>query len=247
MLVPLLADSPRWRAVWLELAPWQKDLESAAACIERAAPLIPENSSDEQWTLANAWYAVGVKFESASALGSAAKILRTLTSLANEIPQAWVLTAMNARAQCDYETAEKAYRHVLSKNPNSADCLNNVAYILWLRGGASDLPEARRMAEAAIAMRPGDASFYDTLARIQAKSGEVHLARETFRMALQKDPNSIDALIGQADLLSRDPAACEEARGLIDRIQRLLDGAPPPSSVLIKQYQSARELLARSQ
>ena len=103
------------------------------------------------------------------------------------------------------------------------------------------------MAESAIALRPNDASFYDTLARIQAKAGNVNLARQTFRTALQKDPNSVEAMIGEADLMSRDPASREEARTLIEQIKGLMDKDPQLSSILRKQYQTVRQSLASSQ
>ncbi|HWE04200.1 MAG TPA: hypothetical protein VG326_17470 [Tepidisphaeraceae bacterium] len=246
MLAPLLAVSPRWRAVWLDLGAWQKDFASGSAWIRRAVPFIAANAPGERCALAKAWYAVGSKFETPAALDAAAEILQPLTSGGDDIPEAWILTAMTAQARFDYDTAERAYRHVLKKDPTSPDCLNNLAYLLWLRDRPADLPEARRLAESAVALRPNDASFYDTLARIQARAGDIGSANRTFRVALQKDPNSLEAMIGQAELLSRDPATRDEARTLLERIQRLMNGSPQLPSLLKKQYQLVRQTLASS-
>ena len=166
------------------------------------------------------------------ALDAANKVLQPIISRSPQVTQAWVLTAMTAQAQSDYVAAENAYRRVLARTPNSPDCLNDLAYLLWLRGRETDIAEARQMAESAVALRPNEASFYDTLARIQVRAGQLPLAKQTFRMALQKDPNSVEAMIGQADLLARDPAAREEAKGLIAQVHRLLDEKSHLSSVL---------------
>ncbi len=147
-------------------------------------------------------------------------------------------------AQLDFSTAEQAYRRILAIVPRSADAMNNLAYLLWLKGDDKDLPEAQKLSESAIAARPGDATFYDTLARIQAKFGAFAAARESFATAIAKDPNSIEAMIGLADLLSRDPASRDAARDLLIRVHKLMQANPLLSPVLQKQYQAAKNAVA---
>ena len=106
MLKPMLAASPQWRALWLELAVWQKDVASASNWIDQVMPLIPKDNAAEQCSLARAWYAVGSRFDSSSALDAADRILQPLTSGGEEILTAWVLTAMTAQARSDYDAAE---------------------------------------------------------------------------------------------------------------------------------------------
>ena len=53
-----------------------------------------------------------------------------------------------------------------------------------------------------VEVQPGAASFYDTLARIQIKSGDRDAAVATFRKALALQPNSLEALIGQLFLVT---------------------------------------------
>ncbi|MDB5290103.1 MAG: tetratricopeptide repeat protein, partial [Phycisphaerales bacterium] len=161
-------------------------------------------------------------------------------------PQVWLLAAVAAQAQGDYPAAEEAFRHVLRANPQSPDSQNDLAYALWLKGRAEDLAEARKLAEAAVAAQPMNASFYDTLARVQAKSGDRKSAIGSFRAALEKDPNSLEAMIGMADLLLQEPGRRDEAKDLVAQIKRLMEASPPLSAVLRQQYQSVRDAVAGS-
>ena len=196
--------------------------------------------------LASAWYGLGMRFERPEAFATARQVLEPLLADANSPPQAWVVAALTAQAQVDYPAAENAYRRVLQLDPQSPDGLNNLAYLLWLKGKPEDLAEAGKLAEKAVAARPNDASFCDTLARIQAKSGNTPAAIQTFRTALQKDPSSLEAMIGLADLLSQQPSTRDEARTLLGQIQRLIQSNPRLSPVLQQQYQTARNTVATS-
>ena len=151
---------------------------------------------------------------------------------------------MTAQALGDFATAEAGYRKALALAPKSPATQNNLAYVLWLRGREQDMGEAQRLAEAAVAAAPENASFYDTLARVQAANGLQEAAVRTFHTALQKDPGSIEAMIGLADLLSKDQSRRDEVKDLLLQVNRLLPNAPPLSKPLRKQLDDLKSTVA---
>jgi tetratricopeptide (TPR) repeat protein len=246
LLKPLANNSAEWRAKWLELATSQKDAAAASKWIAEMAPSIPDDRLPERFALAHAWYAVGMQFESSEAFESASHVLEPLLAEGKETPNAWMLAGEIASARSDYAGAEKAYRQAIRLDPNSPMALNDLAYVLWMEGQDQKLAEARTFAESAIAAKPQTASFYDTLARIESRAGDQKSAAQNFRNALAKDPNSLEAKIGLADLLARNPATRKQAKELLAQIQATVDASPRLPSVLKKQYQNARDAVASS-
>src|SRR5207249_2982140 len=96
-------------------------------------------------------------------------------------------------------TAEASYRRGLVLQPDQPEALNNLAYLVLLRGG--DVNEAQKLASRAVQLSPQSASFYDTLARVQLKQGQREAALATFEQALKLEPDNVDALIGMANAL----------------------------------------------
>lgn len=246
LLKPLLADSAEWRSTWLALAGLQKDAVASAAWIGQVTPLISQDAPGERFDLANAWYAVGVRFNASDALEAAGQVLEPLLTDSRSSAQIWLLAGQLDVARSNFPAAEMAYRQAMKVDPQSADAQNNLAYVLWEHGRDQDLAEARQLAEAAIAARPRDAKYYDTLARIQERAGDQKGAIQNFRNAMTRDPRSLEAMIGLANLLSRERPTRQEARDLILKIQQLLDLNPNIPAVVRKQYQVTREALATS-
>jgi tetratricopeptide (TPR) repeat protein len=247
LLKPMLAGSSTWRVAWLDLTDaGHKDADAASAWIAQVAPLTSRDSVEEQYALAKAWCLVGTQLDSPKALDSARDVIKPLVARSDAKPQVWLLAAVTAQAQGDFAAAEEAFRHVIRANPQSPEAQNDLAYVLWLKGRTEDLPEARKLAEAAVAAQPMNASFYDTLARIQAKTGDRKSAIGSFRAALERDPNSLEAMIGIADLLLQEPGKRDEAKDLVAQIKRLMDASPPLSAVLRQQYQTVRDAIAGS-
>lgn len=250
LLKPLLPQAAMWRTTWLNLAARLGSADAATQWIRQAIPYIPHPESSqpaagpEQYDLARAWYEVGMQFQSTEALESARRVLAPVLGSSDCPSRAWVLAALTAEAQGDYPAAEKAQRRLLALDPKSPDVQNDLAYVLWLEGQAENLPEARRLAESAVAARPQLASYRDTLARIQARAGDSKAAAASFRAALKRDPNSIEALLGLADLLSHDPATQSQAKDLFAQIQRLMQTHPMLTPVLRKQLQVVQKTLA---
>jgi cytochrome c-type biogenesis protein CcmH/NrfG len=246
LLQPLLSGSRSWRLLWLELAgAGQKDANAAIAWINQVAPLMSD-AIEEQVALARAWYEVGTRFDLASAVEKSRDLCKPLIDSANAGAPAWMCFALATQYLGDYAAAEHAFRQVLAGAPHSPDARNDLAYVLWLRGRNEDLPEAQRLAESAVAAAPNVASFYDTLARIQSRASQTDAAIKSFHTALQKDPASLEAMIGLADLLCKDSSRRPEAKGLVAEINRRLKASPPLSSPLRKQFDEVRSAVAES-
>ncbi|HEX4795424.1 MAG TPA: hypothetical protein VH370_16630 [Humisphaera sp.] len=247
LLQPLVGVSKAWRMAWLNLSDaGHKNRDAALAWINQVAPLVQHEAPDESLALAKAWYETATQFDSTADLQSCRDVLHALIDTDAASGEAWMLWGMASQTLGDYDAAIDGFRHATIALPTSADAKNDLAYVFWLRGHATDLPEAQRLAEAAIAIAPNIASFYDTLARIQAQEGQPDAAIKTFRTALAKDSTSVEAMIGLADLLARDTFHRNEARNLVSEINRRLKLGPSLSSPLRKQYESARTAVAES-
>ncbi len=88
-----------------------------------------------------------------------------------------------AMAQGDLASAETRYRDVLKIQPDQAQALNNVA---WLMAKAQK-PGAVAMAERALRLQPNSSSFMDTLALALAADGQSAKAVQQAKKALAID------------------------------------------------------------
>ena len=87
-----------------------------------------------------------------------------------------------------HAAAEEAFRKALEVDANSADALNNLAWLLYEQKRVEEaVPFARR---AALVKAPDAWTRLDTLARILAARGECEEARTTFRQALAAVPET---------------------------------------------------------
>lgn len=64
------------------------------------------------------------------------------------------------------DKAESLYRKVLRDEPDNADACNNLAWLLYTR--KKNIPEARDLALKAVAMKPREKEYRDTLEKIEA-------------------------------------------------------------------------------
>lgn len=247
LLRPLAETSPAWRAAWLELAPVAfRDGDAAGRWVERVTPLVPAESTRECVALANAWFAVGTKFAWEPALAKAKETLQPLTERPDAGAAVWQQWSVVAEAMGDLDGAERGYRELMKLLPDAPAVQNNFAYLLLTRGRPADLAEARALAERAVAAAPDSATFHDTLARVQAAAGDRAAAAKSFREAIRRDPRSVEAMIGLADLLAREDR--EEVRSLLARIDDALREqarrqAPPLPPALQRQLDAVRTAL----
>ncbi|MCK5804333.1 MAG: tetratricopeptide repeat protein [Lentisphaeria bacterium] len=95
-----------------------------------------------------------------------------------------------------WDRALAAAQHALHRNPNNPACQNFLGYILADRG--LDLPEAERLIHRAIACRPENVPYLDSLAWVFHKQGRRKPARRVIEKALrlanvsQRDPVILD-------------------------------------------------------
>ena len=125
----------------------------------------------------------------------------------------------NAEMQLDRRpAAEEAFRKALEIQPDAADALNNLA---WLLFEENRLVEAEPLArKAALTPAPDAWTRLDTLARILAARGACDEAKTTFRQAIDAVPESRKS----------DRAAIEDAASKIAACSQTARTGTPPST-----------------
>jgi tetratricopeptide (TPR) repeat protein len=102
--------------------------------------------------------------------------------------------------------AEAAYREALARDPDSADALNNLAWLLYEEG--ERLPEAAELARRAVARGGPDVHLaHDTLGRILRAAGDCAGAVAALEAARDSAPAAaaaLDALFLELALAERD-------------------------------------------
>jgi Flp pilus assembly protein TadD len=86
----------------------------------------------------------------------------------------------------DVDGAEQAFRTALEKNAREPEALNNLAWILADKRGSYQ--EALELAERAVAARPNDANFRDTLAFVLLRSDRLEEARGEYQRCADLSP-----------------------------------------------------------
>jgi len=229
MLHPLLSD-PHWRLIWFALAVAHHDADAASKWLRDAIPSIPADSVSDQLALADAWERIGSHFDSATAHEAARDTLLPIIARSPD-RTAWSQWATVNQSLGNLPEAERAWRECLKTADNDAQVRNNLAYILLLESGSGNLAEAERLARSAIASDPNVATFYDTLARIELRTARADAAVTDFRAALDRNPSSIEAMIGLADVLQTRPSDRDEAKALLLRIDAALQQRPLPATL----------------
>jgi tetratricopeptide (TPR) repeat protein len=246
-LLPLVSKSPRWLAVWFELATLgAKDADAAADWLKRVEPAIGADATLLHVGLAGAWEQVGQKFDSNLAHETALAQLKSITAKAPVPATAWWQWAIVNQSLANLSESERGWNEYLKLNPKEPQGLNNLAYVLLLDGDAAQLPKAEGLAMQAIATNPEVSTFYDTLGRIEFRRGKTSDAIKNFRIALEKDPNDLDAMIGLADSLQSQPAGREEARALLGRINAMVDGGMLLTPPIRKQLDRVKSAMTSS-
>ena len=217
LLKPLAESKPEWRLTWLDLGANAFDrAEDATAWVEEVVPLLAD-AAPERIALAETWIAIGGRFSSADAVARAKSVIDPMTSGPGAGPEGWRLLAMLSEVNGDAGEAARAYRKLLETQPENPDVLNNLAYALLSLGRNEELPEALAFAERAVARAPTNGTYLDTLARVQRQSGDLAAAEESFRRAMQAEPDGMAAMIGLADVHARGGHP-DKARDLLVRI-----------------------------
>ncbi len=173
-----------------------------------------------------------------------------LTRTKHAGPAAWVLYFDRGVAYDQsgkWPLAEADFRQALKLSPNQPAVLNYLGYSLANRG--TDLPEARRMIEKALAAQPNDGAIVDSLGWVTLKQGDVAGAVRYLERAVELMPEdpTINGHLGDAYAaagrnleaafqwqraldLNPKPAAAAELRAKLARAEEALRGgasAPP--------------------
>ncbi|HEY7314568.1 MAG TPA: tetratricopeptide repeat protein [Gemmataceae bacterium] len=118
-----------------------------------------------------------------------------------------------------YDEAESIYRKAVEKNPRDATALNNLAYLLALRGGQAD--EALQKVRQACDIAGPRPSLLDTRAVVLLKQGNSRQAIEDLTKAIDEQPSASAYFhLAEAHYLARDRQAARlalqqaKARGL---------------------------------
>lgn len=246
-LEPLVTKSPAWIAAWLELATTgAKDATAATGWLNRLVPLLPPNSPGVQVALAEAWQRVGMQFDSPTPSENARKLLDPIVARPPVVASAWEAWALTQQSLGNFAEAERGWNEFLKLDANNPSAKNNLAFVILLEGEAAKLPRAKSMAEEAIAAAPDASTFYDTLARVEGQLGHRTEAIRDFRLAIEKDPNDVEAMVGLADSLQSQPASRDEARAILTRINALLTGGAPLLPPIRKQLDRVKTALSSS-
>ncbi|HEY2588154.1 MAG TPA: tetratricopeptide repeat protein [Tepidisphaeraceae bacterium] len=246
-LQPLIAKSPQWVGVWLELATaGAKGVNASTQWLKRLAPLLPANSPGLQIALAQAWHRVGFQFDSTAAIEAARDMLQPIVAKPPVPAAAWEVWALVQQSLSNLPEAEHAWDEFLKLDADNSSAKNNLAFVLLLEGDAAKLPRAQSLAKEAVAAAPDASTFYDTLARIEGQLGHRPEAIRNFRQAIDKNPADIEAMVGLADALQSQPDGRDEARALLTRISALLDGGTPLLPPIRKELDRVKTALSAS-
>jgi tetratricopeptide (TPR) repeat protein len=225
LLTPYLSRSEDWTISTLRLAPTIHNVAAASKWIEQTAPSIKPDSLKGQYEIANAWYLTALHLHDAALLQNAHVVVTPLTTRSDATASVMLLAASidENLPTPNPDAAIAAYRRALHLDPKQPVAQNNLAYLLLTKG--SDLDEARQLAEQAVAAAPADANYYDTLARVYAKTGKRDRAIATFQKVLDLQPDNAPAMVPMIRLL-HDDGQLQAARAMMSKLETLLQANP---------------------
>ncbi|MEM8873139.1 MAG: hypothetical protein AAGD32_02665 [Planctomycetota bacterium] len=206
LIDPIAARDMNWRQVALNFAAiavpqrndarrWLLDLEAAELPDDLS---VAEREADRR-AVAFAWWHLAARYPDAELFRDAVSRLEALGT--RDVDTLYSLADLHDRYG-DQQAAEALYREALTRRPEHAPVLNNLAFLLLQTPGegTARLLEAQSLADAALASNGDNPAFLDTAARIAAALGDMPLAEERFNAALRADPQNLDALLGLAAL-----------------------------------------------
>jgi tetratricopeptide (TPR) repeat protein len=235
-LKPMLAMGADGRSAWMAAASAATDASAARQWLERVAAGIPRGAVNEFVALADSWLECGRKLRDVSLLKSADALLDPLITDGKPPVDALRLLGLTSHYLGDYDKAERCWRAVADDSKGTdPEAMNNLAYVLLVRGNAKDVAEATSLAEKAVAAS-AEPAFLGTLARARSKNGDRAGAITAYRQALAKDAatgvdDNVESRLGLAEELSRGKdAERTEALRLVLEAKRLMDAGPlqPP-------------------
>jgi Tfp pilus assembly protein PilF len=200
-----------------------------AQWLERVAPVIPSDNTEERAILAAGYRVLADRTKDPAHKKISQQMFDELMARKDVPPITLLAGGMAAERDKDFATAEKAYRKAIELNPKLAEAKNNLAMIIVNRGG--DTAEAMTLAKSAVADQPGSAILLDTLAAVQAKAKDVDGALATLKRALQIEPQSLQWRVHMGRYLL-DAGKHKEAQDVLMEIAALqASGTTAPDDV----------------
>jgi tetratricopeptide (TPR) repeat protein len=188
LIEPLLRGEGAWRARWLELARLLEEPHAVTAL--RMVPDDAVRDAAEMLQMAMAWSDLAER----STLGpgqrqehfaSAVTWAERAAGAPGHRLDAILVRGAIAAAAGDYQTAERLYREVLSRDPDDPAGLNNLAFAL---SGLDRHAEALPHVERALRARPGEPDLLDTHALVLARLGRLDEAERSAAAAAGARP-----------------------------------------------------------
>jgi tetratricopeptide (TPR) repeat protein len=218
LLAGRIQQSPLYRMAWISLASRHlPDSAAAARWLGTVEKYVPQTAFAEQAALTEAWVVLAGRSGVAGYQTRAGNMLAALSKRTIEAaeakPDELVALGVLCEAGGDAASAEAAYNRALDKDPANVVAMNNLAMILAGRG---ETAAAEKLALQAVAREhPRRASFYDTLATVQAGGKQWSEAAKSIKAALDLDPTNVGYQIHQAKILL-DGGNDAKARDLFD-------------------------------
>ena len=249
LLQPLVKDSPKWRLVWLELAPVSfTNGEDSGNWISQIKPFLTANSIDEQGELAEVYVACAERQDYPQDFMAATETLKPFLQTPKMGASQWLTYAGATAGQHDFTTAQQTYRQVLKLDPANSIALNNLADLLRQTGTPDSLKEAEDLASKAIAKSETDPeayNYYDTLARVLLKEGRPADAIAAFEKGNALNPKSLDILIGLASACANN-GQTDAAVRYLSQIDTLIPAGTHLSDELQSELTNTRELVRKN-
>jgi tetratricopeptide (TPR) repeat protein len=249
LLQPLVKDSPKWRLVWLDLAPVSfANGEASDSWISQIKPLLTADSIDEQGDLAEVYVACAEREDYPQDFTAATDALKPfLQSPKMGAPQ-WLTYAGAAVGQHDLATAQQGYREALKLDPANPIAQNNLADLLRQTGTPDSLKEAENLVSKAIANHETDPQafdYYDTLARVLLKENRPADAIAAFEKGNALNPKNLDILIGLASTCANN-SQTEAAVRYLSQIDTLVPAGARLSDELQAELANARQMVRKN-
>ncbi|MDQ6968017.1 MAG: tetratricopeptide repeat protein [Mariprofundaceae bacterium] len=167
-----------WQEAQLRLASMDFIAKKYASSQQYLQKILKKNPANSQaWVLLSTLYLVQEKYQQ----------LLDKTQSTTALKQVPARLQMNRAIAFEhfkrYEDIDRTLQALILNNPNHADALNFLAYTYAEQG--IKLDEAKSYIQRALAQKPGDGYYLDTLAWVYYKNGEYDKAVTTQQKALQ--------------------------------------------------------------
>lgn len=241
---------PKDRAIQLMFAGQLTDAGKVDEGLAIANGLLKNNADDREVELALAQiYTRLRRWKEASDEIDKAEKLPAKSEKSDDKIYIYFLRGTLQERQKHYDAAEEQFRQLLALDPNNAQALNYLGYMLADRGVR--LNEAVTMVRKAVELDPQNGAYLDSLGWAYFKLGQYALAEENLMKAIERigtDPTVHDHLGDVYEKTGRTRQAAAQWGRSLDEYHRSASADVEPSDVekLQHKLESAKVRLAKS-